>query len=67
MASSLTVDELRSRLDALGLDTKGKKADLRLRLKKALRNANSASPANAQTQDVDAEWEPEFDAFLVLD
>ncbi|GAC99418.1 hypothetical protein PHSY_007019 [Pseudozyma hubeiensis SY62] len=68
MASSLTVEELRSRLHDLGLDTKGKKADLKLRLRKAIRNGSSSPPnaADAAT-DADTTWEPEFDTFLVLD
>lgn len=70
MASSLTVEELRSRLHDLGLDTKGKKADLRVRLKKAIRNGSN-SPTSAQTVDgsdsTGTAWEPEFDTFLVLD
>lgn len=68
MASSLTVEELRSRLDDLGLDTKGKKADLKLRLKKAIRNGGSSpssSPDGAGSGET--AWEPEFDTFLVLD
>lgn len=68
MTSSLTVEELRSRLHDFGLDTKGKKADLRLRLKKAIRNASDSPPAAAgQSQNEDTRWEPEFDTFLVLD
>ncbi|KAJ1042141.1 hypothetical protein NDA10_003284 [Ustilago hordei] len=71
MASSLTVEELRSRLHDLGLDTKGKKADLRFRLKKAIRNGSN-SPTSASATDTPespagAGWEPEFDTFLVLD
>ncbi|KAJ9476501.1 SAP domain-containing protein [Pseudozyma hubeiensis] len=68
MASSLTVEELRSRLHNLGLDTKGKKADLKLRLKKAIRNGSSSPPNAADAvNDADTNWEPEFDTFLVLD
>ncbi|SPO21277.1 uncharacterized protein UTRI_00754 [Ustilago trichophora] len=69
MASSLTVEELRSRLHDLGLDTKGKKADLRLRLKKAIRNGSNTPPSAtaADPETTIATWEPEFDTFLVLD
>ena len=68
MSCSLTVDQLRTRLHDLGLDTKGKKADLRIRLKKAIRNGSSSPPAPpSQGQDAETEWEPEFDTFLVLD
>ncbi|EST06598.1 Exonuclease, RNase T/DNA polymerase III [Kalmanozyma brasiliensis GHG001] len=68
MASSLTVEELRSRLHDFGLDTKGKKADLRLRLKKAIRNASDSPPTGVvESRDENASWEPEFDTFLVLD
>ena len=68
MASSLTVEELRSRLHELGLDTKGKKADLRLRLKKAIRNGSNTPPSAAAEPDSgNPSWQPEFDTFLVLD
>ncbi|SNX84062.1 uncharacterized protein MEPE_02770 [Melanopsichium pennsylvanicum] len=69
MASSLSVEELRSRLHDLGLETKGKKADLRLRLKKALRT-QSATPdgiSASASAPADSKWDPEFDTFLVLD
>ncbi|KIS72254.1 uncharacterized protein UMAG_00666 [Mycosarcoma maydis] len=66
MASSLTVEELRSRLHQLGLETKGKKADLRLRLKKALRSASNSPPSTPGSH-ADTTWRPEFDTFLVLD
>ena len=70
MASSLTVEELRSRLHDLGLDTKGKKADLRLRLKKAIRSGSNSPKSNPAADGSDSAvttWEPEFDTFLVLD
>lgn len=68
MASSLTVEELRSRLHDLGLDTKGKKADLKLRLRKAIRNGSNSPPTDASASpEIDTAWEPEFDTFLVLD
>ena len=68
MASSLTVEELRSRLHELGLDTKGKKGDLRLRLKNAIRNRSNSPPSASDGNEIAGEtWEPEFDTFLVLD
>lgn len=69
MAASLTVEELRSRLHELGLDTRGKKADLRLRLKKAIRKPSTSptSPSIDGSAHSDSAWNPEFDAFLVLD
>ncbi|CBQ68085.1 conserved hypothetical protein [Sporisorium reilianum SRZ2] len=68
MSSSLTVEQLRSKLHDLGLDTKGKKADLRTRLKKAIRNGSNSPPTTSdESKSTDATWEPEFDTFLVLD
>lgn len=68
MTSSLTVEELKTRLHDLGLDTKGKKADLRLRLKKAIRSGGSSPPTSIDhPEDNVSAWEPEFDTLLVLD
>ncbi|TKY90896.1 hypothetical protein EX895_000894 [Sporisorium graminicola] len=68
MSSSLTVEQLRSKLQHLGLDTKGKKADLRSRLRKAIRNGSNSPPAPSDESKVPhTTWEPEFDTFLVLD
>ncbi|CDS01309.1 uncharacterized protein SPSC_01922 [Sporisorium scitamineum] len=68
MSSSLTVEQLRSKLHDLGLDTKGKKVDLRTRLRKAIRNGSNSPPTTLdESKDADTTWEPEFDTFLVLD
>lgn len=67
MAASLTVSELRSRLEGLGLDSHGNKSDLRNKLKKALKKpAESAAGHNSKASQAEP-WTPRFCSFLVLD
>lgn len=70
MSNSLTVEQLRSQLEALGVDSRGHRKELRSRLKRQdgpRQNGPSIADAATSWRKAGLPWSPQIDSYLVLD
>ncbi|KAI8876925.1 hypothetical protein K501DRAFT_231185 [Backusella circina FSU 941] len=65
--SKLTVEELRQALEGLGLDSRGRKPELKLRLKKAQKKQSEPKEAIPATPPPPQQQQQAFDYFLFFD